>query len=53
MYSGGHLERVKDPIGLLSAILYLCGVASWGVGDTKYEWKGVENILCVLAFDFL
>ncbi len=36
MYSGGHL---------LSAILYLCCVASWDVGDTKYELKGVETVL--------
>jgi len=31
---------VKDWKGLFSGFLYLCCVASWEVGDTKYGGKG-------------
>jgi len=30
----------KDWNGLFSCFLYLCCVASWEVGDTKYGGKG-------------
>ncbi len=46
------LNWVKDPIRLLSAILYLCGVASWGVGYTKYEWKIFYEFLHLTFYNY-